>query len=128
MIEQLNFCELEFYDKYVICRINEGETISFEKSKQQTEAILNYYKNKPFIYITHRVNSYAVDPNIYANSSKIKTLIGFVVVSSNIASVKNAIFERMFLDKPFEIFNDISDATMWADEVYRMKSHTFDTI
>ena len=101
--------------------IKEGEHITVEKSISQTEAILKYYKDRHFVYITHRINQYTVDINVYNDSSKIDSLLGFVVVSKGIPSVKNAISEKMFLDKPFEIFEDIEDATLWAENLYNMK-------
>ncbi len=119
---ELDCCTMSFYDKYVLCIIKEGEHISAEKSKNQTKSILNHYKNKPFVYITHRINSYSVDPNIYHNTSQINTLLGFVVVSKGISSVKNAIYEKMFLDKPFEIFEDMEDGILWAEHIYNMKT------
>ena len=117
MTIELSFCKMVFSENYVICTINENEIITSEKSNLQTDVIVDHYQEKPFIYITHRIHSYSVDPTIYLESSKIKTLAGFVVVSDNLASVKNAIYEKMFLDKPFEIFEDIEDAILWADTI-----------
>ena len=117
----LDFCKMNFFDNYVICIINEGETVTKEKSTLQTKKILNYYKEQPFVYITHRMHSYSVDSGIYSNTSKIETLAGFVVVSEDLSTIKNAIDEKMFLDKPFAIFEDIDDATLWADNICNMK-------
>ena len=117
MIKKLNFCELQFFDNYVICKVNEGVTVTPEKSQKQTETILDYYKEKPFVYITHRKNSYAVDPGIYSKSSKIKTLVGFLVVSSNFASIRSANFEKKFFDKPFKVYQKLEDACSWADNL-----------
>ncbi|WP_296384165.1 hypothetical protein [Winogradskyella sp.] len=119
MIKNLDFCELNFCDNYVICKVNPGATVTTEKSQLQTETILDYYKEKPFVYITHRENSYAVDPKIYSKSSKIKTLVGFAVVSSNYSSVRNAHFEKMFFDKPFEVFTTLDNAISWANELLK---------
>jgi len=121
MTIELSFCKMVFSENYVICSINEGETITAEKSNLQTEVILDHYRDNPFIYITHRIHSYSVDPSIYSETSKIETLVGFVVVSSSKSSVKNALFEKMFLNKPFEIFEDIEDAVLWADTICNMK-------
>lgn len=121
MTIELSFCKMIFSQNYVICNIHEGETVSVEKSNLQTEVILDHYQDKPFVYITHRIHSYSVDENIYADTSKIENLVGFVIVSSSKASIKNALFEQMFLDKPFEIFEDLEDAILWANTTCKMK-------
>ncbi len=120
MIKTLDFCILRFYDNYVICNVNEGENVTIEKSNEQTEVILEHYKDQPFVYITQRINSYYVDPNIYSDSSKIDTLLGFVVVSPDKDSVKNALFESVLLDKPFEVFDDLEDAVWWSNNLYEL--------
>ena len=118
---ELSFCKMTFSKNYVICNINEGETVTVEKSDLQTKVILDHYQERPFVYITHRINDYKVDPSIYSNTSKIDSLAGFVVVSESRSSVKDALYEKMFLDKPFEIFQDLDDAILWAETICNMK-------
>ncbi|WP_452602565.1 hypothetical protein [Pontimicrobium sp. MEBiC06410] len=115
MVKDLGFCKIQFYKNYAICNVYEGETICIEKCNRQTKAILNHFKNKPFVYITHRVNSYAVDPIIYKETSNVKSLIGFAVVSENSNARQAAQVEKLFLKKPFEIFNDLQLAIKWAE-------------
>ena len=117
MIKDLGFCKIQFYNNYAICNVNEGETICIEKCDQQTTTILDHFKNKPFVYITHRINSYAVDPIIYKDTSKVKSLAGFAVVSGNDTARRAAQVEKLFLKKPFEIFNDLEHAILWADSI-----------
>ena len=122
MITVLDFCILKFYDNYVISIINEGVTITEEISQKISEAAVNYYKNKPFVYITHRIHSYTVNPNVYLNVSKIKNLIGLAVVSESKWSIKNAILEKIFLDKPFQIFSNLDDAILWVNNISHMNT------
>ena len=121
MKTEFDFCSLQFSENYVISNIYEGVTLDIEKGTILIDHIVAYYKEKPFVYITHRVHSYSVDPIIYNKTSSIETLAGFVVVSESMSSVKNALFEKMFLDKPFEIFQDLDDAILWADTICNMK-------
>lgn len=121
MIKDLGFCKMKFYDNYVTCNINEGVTLCQQKSRKQTREILNHFDNKPFVYITNRINSYAVDPSIYNESSQIENLVGFAVVSKNHFALNNAKVEKLFLNKPFELFNDLNDAKQWADELINSK-------
>jgi len=121
MVKDLGFCKIHFYKNFAICNVNEGETICVEKCSKQTEVILNHFKNKPFVYITHRINSYAVDPIIYKETSNVKSLVGFAVVSENSHARQAAQVEKIFLKKPFEIFNDLQHAIKWAEKLLTKK-------
>lgn len=110
----LNFCNLIFYEHYVVSTIEEGTILTSNLSLKITEIILAFYKDKPFIYITYRKNSYSVDPLIYQDVSKITTLLGFCVVSQNHFNISNTDVERIFLTKPFKVFTSLIDAKNWA--------------
>ncbi len=117
MLESLtfDFCEMSIYDNYVVVVMKEGVTITPEYNSVLVEVTENHFSNKPFVYITHRINSYAVDPKIYLETAKIENLKGFAVVSSNYKAKVNAKVEQMFFDKPFEIFTTLDDAFIWAE-------------
>jgi len=112
-----DFCTMHIYDNHMIVVINEGVTVTPEHNNILIDVANTYYKNKPFVYITHRLNSYAVDPAIYKETSKILNLAGFCVVSSDYKAKRNAEIEKLFLNKPFEIFDTIEEATTWAKQV-----------
>jgi len=108
---------MHIYDNYMIVIINEGVTVTPEHNNVLLNVADTYYKNKPFVYITHRLHSYAVDPAIYKETSKIENLTGFCVVSADYKAKRNAEIEKLFLNKPFEILNSIEEATIWANKV-----------
>ena len=54
MVLELDFCILKFTKNYIISTVNEGVHITEDKAEQISQEINNYYKAKPFIYITHR--------------------------------------------------------------------------
>ncbi len=76
-----------------------------------------YFPKQSFVYITHRIHSYSVDPKIYFETAKIKNLKGFAVVSGKYQAKVNAQIEQMFFAKPFEIFTNLDDAISWANEL-----------
>lgn len=112
-----DFCTMHIYDNYMIVVINEGVTVTPEHNTVLLNVVDTYYKSTSFVYITHRLNSYAVDPAIYSETSKIKNLAGFCVVSSDYKAKRNAEIEKLFLSKPFEIFDTIDEATTWASTI-----------
>lgn len=112
-----DFCTMHIYDTYMIVVINEGVTVTPEHNNVLLNVADTYYRNKSFVYITHRLHSYAVDPAVYRETSKISNLAGFCVVSSDYKAKRNAEIEKLFLNKPFEIFDSIEEATSWANQV-----------
>ena len=112
-----NFCEMTIYSNYVVVVMKEGVNITPEYNDVLVEVTETYFKEKPFVYITHRLNSYSVDPQIYFKTSKITNLKGFAVVSNDYKAKVNAQIEKMFFDKPFEIFTNLEDAFKWSEQL-----------
>ena len=105
------------HDHYLITVMNEGITVTVEANKILKDIAKMYFKDKPFVYITHRKNSYAVDTTIYTETKKIPNLIGFAVVSTKGMALTNASLEKLFFEKPFEIFENLNDAITWSQEL-----------
>jgi len=114
-----NFCDMTIYNHYVVTVMKEGVNITPEYNSILVGVAETYFLDKPFIYITHRLNSYSVDPKIYYETSKIENLKGFAVVSNNYKSKINAQIEQRFYQKPFEIFTELNKAFEWADELIK---------
>lgn len=112
-----DFCEIKVYDNYLVAVVNKDIHLTPDKNQILVDITNTYFANKPFVYITHRKNSYSVDPTIYIKTSKIKNLAGFAVVAEVPLSKGNAEIEKLFLKKPFEIFNNIKEATEWAKQI-----------
>jgi hypothetical protein len=110
-----NFGHVQIHDNYVIVIVNEGEVVDKLKNTVLVDIAQSYFKDKPFVYITHRINSYAVDPSVYEATSRIKNLIGFCVVSSNFLAKNNAQVEKLFFNKPFEVFENLPEAINWSN-------------
>lgn len=108
---------LEFYDTYVISIVNEGVHITEKISQIIINETLAYFNDKPFVYIAYRIHSYTVDPEVFHKVSTIKTLAGFVAVTDEKPSIRSAIYEKIFLDKPFQVFSNLEDAIFWANSI-----------
>lgn len=110
---KLKFCKIQVYKNYIVVIVDEGETIDMNKSSQLIEVAKSIFPEEPFVYVTHRLNSYAVDPEVYGPVSEIANLAGFCVVSSNFMAKTNAEIEKLFLKKPFAILDTIKEAEQW---------------
>jgi hypothetical protein len=114
-----DFCEMTIHTNYVIVVMKEGVDITPEHNHVLVDVTNQYFKNTPFVYITHRINSYSVNPKIYFETAKIKNLRGFAVVSKDYKAKVNAEIEKMFFSKPFEIFGDLDEAKQWAEALVK---------
>jgi hypothetical protein len=114
-----DFCKMSVYDNYLVVVVNEGVDVKPDHNNVLVEVAETYFSDTSFVYITHRLNSYSVDPKIYFETAKIKNLKGFSVVSSNYKAKVNAQIEQMFFNKPFEIFSTIEEAFSWADNLIK---------
>lgn len=112
-----DFCEITLYENYLVVVMNEGINLTPDHNQVLAELSESHYNGRPFVYITNRVNSYSVDPKIYFETAKIQNLKGFAVVSKNYKAKSNAEIEKMFFNKPFEIFSTLEDAVNWVEDI-----------
>ena len=62
---EYSFCSIEVYPDYVISYIKKDFHLTPDKNNVLEDIASDYFKNRPFVYISHRKNSYSVDPSIY---------------------------------------------------------------
>ena len=124
MITSYNFdyCTAEIYEDYIVVIINEGITVVPEHISELNFVAQKHFENKFFVYITHRINSYAIDPMTYFESNKIPNLLGFAIVSSNNRQKKQSKIEKVFTNKALQHFDTMEDALAWKNKV--LKKHT----
>lgn len=113
----IDFAKIAIHDRFMIVEVNTGVHLNPDHHDVLEEVAKLYFKDDPFIYITHRKNSYSVDPIIYKKTSQLKSLVGFAVVVDVPVSKANAEIEKLFLNKPFEIFQSLDNAIVWAKKV-----------
>ncbi len=124
-VVKYDFCEFSIYDNFIIAVMNEGVTVLPEHNEILVELAEKYFKNKPFAYITNRINSYSVDPKVFNDTSKIENLIAFAVVSQSEVRIANASFERKFLKKPHKSFTKLIDAIDWCETLISEANKNF---
>ncbi|HLV39175.1 hypothetical protein [Xanthomarina sp.] len=116
-----NFPETEVFvfDEFLICQIKEGESIQPDHNIKLNEIIQKHFSGKNIAYISNRVNSYSVDPLTYVETEKIPNLLAIALISQEGIMRRNAEFEKDFYDKPYEIFNNLSEAINWVHRIIR---------
>ncbi len=111
-----DFCDFTIFDNFLIAVMKEGTTVVPEHNEVLVDLANKYFKERPFAYITNRINSYAVDPKVFNETSKIENLVAFAVVSQQELGISNASFEKSFLKKPQKTFSKLIDAIAWCEE------------
>jgi hypothetical protein len=117
IVLNLKFGTLAVYDRYMIAEIKEGVVLSHEHHDVLDQIAKTYFHNTTFVYITHRIYSYTVNPMIYARTSQLSNLAGFAYVSKNKLSLTSAQLEKAFLKKPYYMGKNLEDAIQWAYEI-----------
>jgi hypothetical protein len=123
--EELNLLEvletelgdIYIYDSIIMMEGKENVTMSFRTGIFILLKLINLVKTRPVVYISHRINSYAVDPNDYKYLEMIPNLKGIALVSYSDHGHEAAKFEKRFFKKPFKNFRCLSDAQEWAQNV-----------
>ncbi|APY00007.1 hypothetical protein [Lacinutrix venerupis] len=110
---------VSIFDNYIIMEIDQGVIVTKEHNQLLVDIVDKFYKDKGVVYISNRKNSYSVNPSVYYETNKIKNIIGLAVVSENGMAVSNAEIEKLFFNKPFEIFSNLEDAKKWANKLYK---------
>ena len=118
---RLSFGEAQIYQHYLVAIMDEGITVNPEHNTYLRQLALEYFEDRPFGYITHRINSYAVNPLVYVGTSEISNLAAFAIVSSSGLKLTNVEIEKRFIRVPFKHFTEIESAKNWVEEIISNK-------
>lgn len=118
----LDFAKVVIYENYLVTEVFEDVLLRHEHHDVLDTIAETYFSKTPFVYISHRVHSYSVDPMIYFRTSKMPNLAGFAFVSQKESSLTSAQLEQMFIKKPNGIFNNLEDAIAWSRKIANQKA------
>lgn len=115
---ELDFGKVWFKENILIAELNEGILFDVDNNRKLLELGKTTFQDKPYGYISHRVNSYAVNPMVYLESANTPNLKAIAVVTNSVFSKNNAILEKQFYSdgSAFEIFTTLGDAIEWMRE------------
>ncbi len=109
--------EVFIFDKFIINQIKEGVVIEPKHNDLLNYLIQEFFSGKNMVYVSNRAKSYAVNPLIYTETEKIPNLIAIAVIPTTAAMRRSAAFEGEFFDKPYEIFDGLSEAIIWVESI-----------
>jgi dihydrodipicolinate synthase/N-acetylneuraminate lyase len=106
----------------MIAIVNEGYHVTIETCHYIKDIAEKYFSNKPFVYVSHRMHQYSIDPNTYVEVAKIKNLVGVAIVSHEGIGINNVALEKRFFPGSFKDFLNLKDARVWIRELLPVSS------
>lgn len=102
------------FEHYLINQIKDDVHVNLEHVEVLRNLINENYGSRKMVYISNRVNTYSVDPLVYPEVARIKNLIGMAIVTTTTRKKKNAMFEKIFFQKDFQVFETFEESIIWA--------------
>jgi len=105
---------ISLHKRVAAVEIADGTEVNYDSGYQVLERLMSMIGDKPWVYISNRVNSYSLNPNDYKHFNEISTLKGIGVIQYK-SSIQTALdLEKMFIKKPFKTFDDLDSAIKWG--------------
>ena len=113
----LDIGKFKFFSNMVVGEFYEGVHVTHENASEPIKIAQQLYgATEPIVYISHRLNSYSMDPVGYGKTVKMfPNFIGFAIVSQNRYRRMLASLEKLFIKKPIGVFHDLDSAFSWAE-------------
>jgi|GEM_PF-2507382 len=102
------------FEDYMIVQMKEGAVVLAEDTQLLANVINENYDDKKLVYISNRINNYAVSPTAFLEASNIPNLVGIAIVTDKILNHEAIQLERMFYRKAFNVCDNVEDAILWA--------------
>ncbi|MEH6763245.1 MAG: hypothetical protein V7655_02000 [Aequorivita antarctica] len=103
-----------FYNNIVVFEAKEGIIMSYKTGFSILLKGLSFLGTKPWVLISNRVNSYSIKPMDYKYLNKVPTLRAVGVVNYHELGHSNAELEAKFCKKPFQMFDNLTEAVVWG--------------
>lgn len=108
----------DYYSNMVVAEVKEGAHVGTDEAIEPLQAgaqVFGYGVN--FVYISHRLNSYSIDPTgYYEAASMFPNFKALAIVATNRRRRMLANLERLFMKRPIYVFSNLEDAFQWAEE------------
>lgn len=110
----LDVGKIQVFDNYMVSIFEEGATLTLERAYQIIGISEIHFRDGNFGFISHRVNSYAIDPTVYTYLRQLDNLKAYAVVSTKEVDMHNFHIEKLFYKKPMKFFVDYQNGLEWV--------------
>jgi hypothetical protein len=111
------FGNVKIIGNIVIAVMNEGILFGSAYNTELISVCTEYLGNTAFGYISVRKNAYSIDPTIYLETAQVSNLCAIAVVSVKDYHKHNVTVEKQFCNQPYEVFDNLEQATDWMHNV-----------
>lgn len=112
----VDFAQFELHEHYLIATINEGVIFDRPHLIKFHEVFDKHYFNRPFGYISNRVNDYTINPTCYVESNNFDpNIVGIATMCYSDVTYQNAKFTERFLKWPHRAFFKMEDCVNWIE-------------
>ncbi len=113
----IGHAEVFVFDDFLVKQVKEGETVDMKETRLFKNILEEHFSNKNMAYISNRVTSYSVNPLVYKESEKISNLVAIAIIPATPKMRASAEYESQFYNKPFGIFDNLSEAIKWIQKI-----------
>ncbi|MBE16224.1 MAG: hypothetical protein ABNH00_07605 [Dokdonia sp.] len=117
-----DFGEVQIIGNIVIAIMKEGIVFNPEYNEVLMAYCKSHFKEASYGYISYRKNSYAIDPTVYIQTANKTKVCAIAIVSLKTIDRLNASVEKQFFEHPFEVFDNLTLATQWMENVLAKKT------
>ena len=113
---EFSFGTYFFFDNFVISELNEGIHFDWQKIEEVIFTIVEYYGDDFKIgYISNRVNSYSINPQLWVDFyNEYDFIVAGAVVAYNDFNYMNATLEKHFSKNSIKRCNSLNEAVDWV--------------
>lgn len=111
------FGDVQIIGNIVIAVMNEGILFDTTYNTQLLSFCKEQFGSEAYGYISYRKNSYAVDPTVYLQTAQDANMHAIAVVSEEDINRQNVSVEKQFFTHPFDVFDNLAQATNWMHNV-----------
>lgn len=118
IIVELDFSHIILTDTLLISEIRTGYNVDLE-SFEALKNLADSHFTRPFIYISHRINPFSVDPMIYRKLATVNNMRGLAIVAYQPIQRNASKIEEYLIARNIAagIFSTMDEAMIWAREI-----------
>jgi len=110
----IDFAHFELFEHYLVATIHEGVIFDTPHLIKFHEIFDKHFYDRPFGYISNRVNDYTINPTCYIETKKYNSqIVGIATLCYSEVTYKNASFAQRFFDYPHKAFYNMADCVEW---------------
>ncbi|QXP59093.1 hypothetical protein [Olleya sp. HaHaR_3_96] len=127
----LPLADLFFFENLVVVQINEGMHVTAETSKNCFEVIYAFYetKNKPFGYLSNRINQYSIEVLDYKKYNNFfPNLAYYGIIGYSAFQHLSINIEKKFCEMPVYSFQNLNEAYIKMNNYILNKTSLIDSV